>query len=128
MLKITRWILFGVLISILPLIFTYFDLIMKEKQATISAVIGNGGLLVIVWALCAGAIGELFGADGHPYLKVVFGALTLIVIISATHFFASVTEARAAGIHLDDDFVVSASVKLFVFSLGPSVACLWITD
>lgn len=128
MLRITRWVFFGVIVSLLPLGFTYVDLIMKEKQVTLSTVIGNGELLVIVWVLCAGAIGELFGTDGHPFLKVVFGALTLITIISAAHFFAAITEARASNIRLDDDFIVSASVKLFVFSLAPSVACLWITD
>jgi len=84
-------------------------------------------LLVVIWAICAGAIGELFGSSGRPLLKVICGGLTLVALISAAHFFAAITEARAYNIKLDDAFIVSASIKLFIFSLGPSLACLAIT-
>ena len=127
MLKVVRWIIFEVIISVLPLGFAYVDLTMKAKDPTWAGVIGNGELLVIVWAISAGAIGELFGSDGRPLLKVICGGLTLLVIISATHFFSAITEARASNVKLDDAFVVSASVKLFIFSLAPSLACLAIT-
>jgi hypothetical protein len=127
MAKILRWAIFGVVISVLPLGFAYVDLVMKEQTATWAGVIGNGELLVIVWGLSAGAIGELFGSEGQPILKIICGGLTLLVIISAAHFFASITEARAANVKLDEAFIVSASTKLFIFSLAPSLACLAIT-
>jgi hypothetical protein len=126
--KILRWLFFGVVVSLLPLGFAYFDLVMKDKPATWVAVLGNGELLVIIWALAAGAIGELFGSkDGQNALKIVSGGLTLIVLISAAHFFATITEARASNANLDDAFIVKASVELFIVSLVPSLACLALT-
>jgi hypothetical protein len=57
--KVLRWFIFGVLISLLPLAYTYENLTIKSQPAEMTKVVGNGELVIIVWALCAGALGEL---------------------------------------------------------------------
>jgi hypothetical protein len=129
MLRMVRWLIFGVVISLLPLGLTYFDLRMNAKPVAVVTVIGNGELFVIVWVLSAGAIGELFGSGNRfAALKAVCGGITLIAILAAGHAFASVTEARAAQMVLDDAYVVKQSINLFLFSLVPSMACVAMSE
>jgi hypothetical protein len=109
--KVLRWLLFGVIVSILPLVFAYLVLLMNPNPAPgsitpkvtgASAVLGNGELLVVTWVLAASAIGEVIGGDegkgwfeGRGWLKIVSGGLTLIALIFAALFFAAIAEARA---------------------------------
>ena len=56
--KFLRWFFFGVLVSLVPLICSYLNLLMKHKATNFESIIGDGGLLLIVSAICAGALGE----------------------------------------------------------------------
>jgi hypothetical protein len=124
--KLTRWIFFGALVSLLPLAFTYMDLQLRGQTVTLEKLLGNGELLVIVWVLSASAIGELIGApDAAPMLKIVFGGLTFIVIIMAALFFSSIAELRATNADkVDNHFIVIASIALYIGSLIPCSVCI----
>jgi hypothetical protein len=129
MLKVLRWLIFGAVVSLLPLAFAYNDLSYTLQQATLEKIIGNGELLVIVWVLSASAIGELFGSGSKlAILKVIAGGLSLLIILDAGHAFATITQAKAAKIAVDEALVVSSSIKLFLWSLVPSIACVAITE
>ena len=139
--KVLRWLLFGVIVSILPLVFAYFVLLMNPNPTAgsnvtgMSAVLGNGELLVVTWVLAAGAIGEVIGSDegkgwfkGRGWLKIVSGGLTLIVLIFATLFFAAIAEARAVNVKVEDSFVSTSSIDLFLISLVPCFICVASTE
>jgi hypothetical protein len=124
--KLARWIFFGALVSLLPLVFTYLDLNVRGQAVSLEKLIGNGELLVIVWVLSASAIGELIGSpDAQPMLKIVFGGLTFIVIIMAALFFSSIAELRATNApKVDGEFIVTASIVLYLASLLPCSVCI----
>jgi hypothetical protein len=127
--KVSRWFLFGVLISLVPLFWSYENLIIKAQPATMAKIVGNGELLIIVWALCAGALGELFGSNGdYKNFKIISGGLTLIVLIAAALLFASITEARVEKANVDDGAVVYASVLLFIFSIFSCSGCIVLSE
>ena len=87
--------------------------------------IGNGELLVIIWVLAASAIGELFGSSAtNQGIKVLFGGITLIIIIVATYFFSTVTEAHVNNVKVDVEYIVYVSEVLFVFALVPCSICI----
>jgi hypothetical protein len=57
--KIARWIIFGALVSIIPLGVFYEILVIRNQPANLGKIMGNGELLIVTWVLCAGALGEL---------------------------------------------------------------------
>ena len=102
MLRVLRWMIFGAVVSVLPLSFAYADLLVTSHAASLEKILGNGELLVIIWVLSSTAVGELFGSSGRlAWLKLIVGGATLLVILAAGHEFATITEARAANAPLD---------------------------
>jgi len=127
--KTLRWVFFGVMISLLPLFYSYQSLTIRSQVASWDKIIGNGELLVIIWALCAGAIGELFGATpNYAISKVISGAAALLVLILSALLFADVTGARAAGAKIDEVVVVSTSIWLLVFGIISCASCVALSE
>ncbi len=123
--KIVRWLIFGAIISLLPLAFTFGDLALRGRPHHLADVMGNGELLVVVWVLSASALGEMFGGKGgRPIFHIVVGGATLLVIVVAALLFAFITEARAGGQPINEDLLVNASIILYGVSLIPCVFCL----
>lgn len=127
--KVLRWLIFGALVSILPLAYAYVDLRMRSQSISLEKIIGNGELLVIIWVLSASAIGELIGSSGaNAMTKIIFGGMTFIVILSSALFFSSIVEAHANKAQVDDHFIVTSSIILYVVSLLPCSVCLYCTE
>jgi hypothetical protein len=127
--KVLRWFMFGVLISLLPLAYTYENLVIKSQPVDMAKVVGNGELLIIVWALCAGAIGELFGSTAdYKWFKIVSGGLTLIVLIMSALLFASIAEARVEHTAVNDVEIVWNSKILFLFGIVSCASCLVLSE
>jgi hypothetical protein len=128
-LKITRWGLCGVGISLLPLFYSYESLVIRSEVATWDKVVGNGELLVIVWALCAGAIGELFGSSAnYRASKIIAGAASLIVLILSALLFADIAQARATGTKINETALVSISIWLLFWGLLSCGSCVALSD
>jgi hypothetical protein len=80
--KLARWIIFGVLVALVPLAYSYLDLIVKHRPATIEAVANDGGLLLIISAICAGSLGELIGSgNGAIIAKIISSGATIIILL-----------------------------------------------
>ncbi len=123
--KIVRWLIFGAIISLLPLAFTFGDLALRGRPHRLTDVIGNGELLVVVWVLSASALGEMFGGKGgRPILHIVVGGLTLMLIVASALLFALVAEANAGGQSVDKELLVDLSMILYAVALIPCIFCL----
>ncbi len=123
--KIVRWLIFGAIISLLPLALTFGDLALRGRSHHLMDVIGHGELLVVIWVLSASALGEMFGGSGgHPILRIVTGGMTLLAIVLSALLYALVAEAKAGGQPIDEELLVNPSMILYVVSLVPCVFCL----
>jgi hypothetical protein len=120
---------FGVMIALLPLLYSYQSLTIRSQTASWDKIIGNGELLVIIWALCAGAIGELVGGSkNYAISKLVSGAAALIVLILSALLFADVAGAKAAGTKIDEVAVVSTSIWLLIFGIISCAGCVALSE
>jgi hypothetical protein len=129
--KTMRWFLFGVIIAVLPLVISYVSLTFRPHDQVVSwdKVIGNGELLVIIWAICGGAIGELFGRSKDFAIgKVIAGFATLIVLILSASLFADVAGAKVAGTKIDELAVESTSVWLLLVGIISSGGCVVLSE
>lgn len=123
--KILRWLVFGALASLLPLGFSYADLALRARPVGLGWVIGNGELLAIIWVLSAAAFGQLVGSGpAMKNLKILAGGFTLLIIVSAALLSASIVEARANNVTVDETLVVNASLGLYLISVVPCVVCV----
>lgn len=127
--KVLRWALFGVLVSLLPLVYSFANLHIKSQAATWTKVLGGGELLIVVWALCAAAIGELFGSSANFKIsKIVSGGFTLLILIFSALMFASVAEAKVSGAKLDDASIVLTSFLLLIFATVSCGSCVALSE
>src|SRR5580692_8929792 len=95
-----RWLLFDVVISILPLVLSYSIRAMFIGNPTIMDVIQNGELYLISTALAAAAIGEVVSkwqlAEADVSLRMFSAFLAILVVFfslgfySALHFYSLV--------------------------------------
>src|SRR5262249_21968577 len=114
--KILRWIIFGAVVSLLPLLFAWVILALTSQGTALQStylekVIGNGELLVVVWVLSASAIGELFGSGNNlRHAKIITGGLTFIIILASTGLFSWVVEARAANQFVNENLLINLSI------------------
>jgi hypothetical protein len=129
MTKVLRWLVFGAAVSVLPLLYAFFDLKFNGHTPTWLQIVGGGELLVVTWVLAASALGELFGgSDKYPKTKIVFGGTTFLMIVAAALFFSSIAVAKANKVTLNEDYVVTVSLSLFVISLVPCCICLLFSE
>jgi hypothetical protein len=127
--KIARWIVFGALVSVIPLGVSYENLVIKSQSASLDKIMGNGELLIVVWVLCAGALGELLGSGSEfKLLKVLSGGGTLAILIICALMFGSVTEDRAANISINEAELVASSMKLFAIGFLSCIASLALSE
>ena len=127
--KVLRWGLFSVFVSLLPLLYSYANLHIRSQPASWAKVLGGGELLIIVWVLCAGAVGELFGSSANfKASKIAAGGLTLLVLIFSALLFASVAEAKVSNIKLDDTSLVAMSLWLLGFATVSCGSCIALSE
>ena len=129
--KFVRWLFFGVLASLVPLLCSYLNLVMKHKPTPFDAIMGDGGLLLIISAICAGALGEVIGSGTNAAIfKIISaGCVVLVLLISALEF-AAILEGRVATSAPTFDGQVVAITSIWIFAIGmvPCAACIALSE
>jgi hypothetical protein len=128
--KLSKWVLFGVIVSIVPLAYSYLNLLIKSKPATLQQILGGGELLIVVSAMCAGAVGEMIGTKStFVFFKLVSAGSTIVILILSTLTFATVTEARSSQAPvLDLSVVETTSLFLFAFGILTCASCIALSE
>jgi hypothetical protein len=57
--KLVRWVIFTAVVSVVPLGILFVALVYAHKPHDLSAILGNGELVIISWVLGIGGLGEL---------------------------------------------------------------------
>lgn len=137
--KLFRWLGFGVIMALLPIGFSYVKLCMMNKSPIISDVIGDGGLLLTISAICARSVGELIGRNSkipwrHPFaisfiscIKILAGVTAVCILVLSSLLFASIAEAKAAS-NFDGAMIASISSYMFWIGLIPCAACIILAE
>jgi len=121
--------MFGAIISLVPLVLAAINLRLQQQPLTLVSLIGDGQLLIIIPVLTASAMGELFGSGSRFAVgKIILGGLSLIIIVLASYEFATVIQARAAHVAINDDIILTDSFRLFIGCILPSLISIAITE
>jgi hypothetical protein len=126
--KLVKWLIFSVILALLPLAFNYLRLEMRGQDATLQALLGNGELLLVAAAISAAAIGEVIGsgkAYGAP--KFLAGGGALMILALASMQFADVAAAQALPSYRPG-VVVWASQFFFIFAVITGAGCVALSE
>lgn len=118
--KLARWVIFSVMIALLPLLFTYIYFLTINKLITLEALLARGELLLISVALAADAMGGLIASGKErPILKIMSGGGCLVSAFFASLYFAAVSSNTG----VNASWVFWTSVIIFVLVLIAGASC-----
>ena len=120
--KLVRWLIFGVIASLLPFVLICLNLWTSKKSVKIENLFSRGELLLVSTAIGTAAIGELIGTDNkNALLKIVVGGTSIIAILIQAAWYAHANDAEKG---LDARSVAVASLIFFAITIVCSFACL----
>jgi len=126
--RFARWLIFGVLLALVPLIFSWAAREMRSQPSGLDVVLANGELFLVTAAISGAAVGELVGVvrtTRQPFWEIVAGGCCLIVVVLSAHLFADISAVRATAATVDPQRVSTWSLWLYAIGLvasGSSVA------
>ncbi|HEY0025278.1 MAG TPA: hypothetical protein VGB24_20355 [Longimicrobium sp.] len=123
--RMTRWFIFGVLISLIPLAVSYFSLKLDRRAPTLGGLLAGGELLLISTTVAAGCIGELIPVSrGKPVEKLIAGGACMLIVLFSTSCFAAV-KSRASP---DPSPIRATSLLLFASAVVAGAGCVYLAN
>lgn len=125
--KLATWLIFGVVIAMTPFIFELLQLIDRGRDASLSAVLGSGQLLLVCAVIAAGAMGELVlveVASNRRFAKLISIGGCVIVVIVASLWFGDISATLGSGEDPNPRTITNGSLAVFAATLMTSAACL----
>lgn len=114
-----RWLCFGVTLAVLPIVTNWVSALTRGAEISVSAVLGNGELLLVSAVLGATSIGELMGARTRRFIvfRSVLTGINLPLILLASIWFADIAATIRNEISVDQWFVSVGSASVFLTEL-----------
>jgi hypothetical protein len=120
MTALLKWLIFSVILAVIPIGFTYIHLLTDGKPPTLPALIAHGELALISFILAADAVGDLIASGKEKQKrKIVCGGGCVLTAIAASLYFAHVSLNSKA----DPNIVFSVSLWIFGFAVIASGMC-----
>ena len=131
--KLIHWMIFSVLLALVPLVFSAFRLFSRGNfsslDASITDVLSRGELLLIAAILCAGASGEVFkSGPSFRILKTISTGGAILLLLFSALYFADVTALQLSGGHMDGSLIQQTSLQVFLASVVCSASCVALAE
>ena len=125
MIRFVKWIIFSVIIALLPLAFNFLSLQTKGGSPTLEQICSKGELLLICVGISAAALGELMGGGGGWTLaRLLAGGGSLVILIFSALWFADISTCIAEQIAYNTGFVARGSILVFMIGTLCSGLCI----
>ena len=121
--RLTLWILFGVIIGLMPLVFDTLRATLSVQGFSVITTLARGQLFISSAAMSAGAMGELFfssSARRGDILQVIAGFFCLLCCLANSVAYTQVPVAQPAAI-------VTLSLIFFPLTILASGICIGMT-
>jgi hypothetical protein len=89
---LAHWLIFAVLVPLLPLTYVAFHLAIKGDAVELTALVSHGELLLVAAVLSARGVGEALTAGARSPVRIVAGGLAFIVYGLASYCYAVVAD------------------------------------
>ena len=128
--RLSVWLLFGVLFSLLPLGLDWARRIDDQKPHGLVQLCQNGELLLIAAVIAGGALGELFisRAAGLRIARVWAAGSALLLLAGDASWYSDVSIKLASNAPPDPHSIAYGSLASFGLTILASGACLAISS
>lgn len=132
--KLLKWLIFGVLVALLPILFNLLFAISVGAEVTVGRIIGRGELLLIAVGLCSTALGDLVLAELPVRsrfwrgARLVLTGMCVVVIAASSFYFALVSDRYARQIDVSEEVVVLISSTLYAAAVISSVMSVLLSE
>ena len=113
-----RWIIFSVVIALLPLLFNLLRNIGRGENIGFVRLFSHGELLLVSAAISAGALGQLFGVGSSlSIIKILAGGSCVTIVMVASFWFADISGAYLSNppVTLNIKAICIGSIIVFIF-------------
>lgn len=125
--KLAQWLVYGVVVSLVPFLFGFFQAVDRNEHFTFSLIFGAGQLLLVCVAITAPALGELVPIEVESRRRIMktfaIGSCTLVVIISSL-WFGDISATIQGNSPADPRTISFGSAMVYVWALASSASCL----
>ena len=114
-----RWALFGLLVSVTPLIANELVSWGRSDWLPYDDLVGRGELLLVSAGVVAASLGELFGGEGahYPAARIVIVGVSVFLISASAYWFADISGAVREGEKLNTGAIALGSSVMFIFAV-----------
>lgn len=127
--RIIRWLIFGVLIALLPLLFSLVSRRNDGQNFAVAAMLGRGELLLVIAGLCSAACGEIIGTGREwPALKIAAGGSALVILSLATSSYAHIATRIAGNFPVAVETICHDSLWLYAAGFLASAGCVVLAE
>ncbi len=121
-----RWIIFSVIIALMPLVFNVLRGVIKGQGIDIVQVFSEGELLLVSAAIAAGSLGQLFGGgSSHGVAKLISGGSCTIILMLTSLCFAYISGAKSSSEVLNMRAISYGSMIMLGFTVSASLCCVY---
>jgi hypothetical protein len=127
--RLLRWILFSVFVSLIPLLLHWVVLLGQEKplSGVWTAVLAHGELLLISTAIAADAIGDMVASGLRNEVgKVLAGGGCVLSLLFAALWYATNATMMDMGQPVKAQIMAEGSVAIFVMTVLAGGSCKWL--
>lgn len=129
MTRITKWLLFGVMCSLLPILIQIIQLLTRGQEIELIKILGHGQLFLISTAIAATGIGELVSEKPKGDIgKIISGFSSIVMILVSSIWFADVASASIAGETIDTEAIKNGSLWVFLVAVITTLFCFKQTE
>ncbi len=125
---LTGWVLFGVVMAVLPVAFNGISAATGNQPFTWEAVLGHGELLIVSVGITAAASSRLLIDGIHPTVRVLLLGAGFIIVAIASLWFAQVETLVRNKAAINTDLVVVGSLVVFVSALVTGGFCVYTSE
>lgn len=120
--KMTRWLIFSVLVSLMPLVTSYLSL-QLDRRTGLHVLTARGELLLISTTIASAAVGELIaGGRNKATPKLLAGGSCILLVLLSSLFFAALQARHNADPHS----ILHTSAWLFAGTLLASSSSVYL--
>ncbi|MCI0524016.1 MAG: hypothetical protein L0Y75_02035 [Acidobacteria bacterium] len=127
--KLTLWVVFNVLIALLPFLFRFIGSKFAGRPMDWKTILSDGELLLVASAVAAGAIGELVAKGKNiVILRVLVGGGCVICLTLSSLLYAFIKAQPVTSVPPDTSAIFSYSIGLFIRTFLAGTGCIILSE
>jgi len=127
--KLTIWILFNVLVALLPFLFRYLGATFSGQMVNLQNILSDGELLLVAAAVASGALGDLIASNQEDALpRVIVGGLCILSLLLSSLCYAFVSALGDLSIAQDTLAISQWSIWIFTSAFATGTGCIILTE